>query len=164
MSLYLLNVFVHVLAAMVWLGGMLFLAAVGAPVLREVEPPDLRARLFSRLGAQFRTVGWISIAVLLVTGILNLHFRGLLTQEVWTGLDYWTTPYGRVLAAKIGLVVAMLVLQGIHDFRLGPRASRSEAGSREALRSRRAAAWLARANALLGLVLVWVAVRLARGG
>lgn len=165
MSLYYLNVFVHVLAAMVWLGGMLFLAAVGAPVLREVEPPELRARLFKKLGEQFRWVGWLAIAVLVATGIGNLHFKGLLVAEVWTGLGYWTgTAYGRALATKIGLVVAMLVIQAVHDFWLGPRASRVRAGSDEALGHRKWAAWLARINAVLGLALIWVAVGLARGG
>lgn len=164
MSLYYLNIYVHVLAAMVWLGGMLFLAAVGAPVLRQVDPPELRAALFRKLGEQFRWVGWLSIGILVVTGIANLHFRGLLTREVWTGLEFWTTRYGMVLGAKIGLVVAMLAIQGFHDFWLGPAASRTAAGSDEAIRFRSRAAWLARINALLGLALIWVAVRLARGG
>ena len=40
--LYYASVSVHVLAAMLWLGGMFSLAVVGAPVLRRVEPPALR--------------------------------------------------------------------------------------------------------------------------
>jgi hypothetical protein len=47
---------------------------------------------------------------------------------------------------------------------VGPSASRYPAESAEALRYRRAAAWLARAGAVVGLVLVMAAVRLARGG
>ena len=65
MSAYLLNGTIHVLAALLWLGGMFFLAAVGAPVLRKVEPPSLGADLFRQLGEQFRLVGWIA------TGALN---------------------------------------------------------------------------------------------
>jgi uncharacterized membrane protein len=49
-SFYFVNVTVHVFAALLWLGGMFFLAVVGAPVLRSVEPPELRAQLFRRLG------------------------------------------------------------------------------------------------------------------
>src|SRR5678815_1418459 len=45
-SLYFLNVTVHLLAAFVWLGGMLFLGLVGAPVLRGVAPAALRQQLF----------------------------------------------------------------------------------------------------------------------
>lgn len=165
MTLYHLNVFLHVLAALVWLGGMFFLAAVGAPVLRAVESPRLRRDLFQRLGIQFRRVGWAAIAVLLLTGVGNLHFRGLLTRDIWTGLEFWTdVRYGRVLGAKIALVVAMLAVQGLHDFWLGPAAGRADPRSAEAGRYRRWASLLARGNALLGLALLYVAVRLARGG
>ena len=52
----------------------------------------------------------------------------------------------------------------IHDFVRGPRASRLEPGSPGALAARRSAALLARGNAILGIALVAVAVRLARGG
>lgn len=164
MSLYYLNVFLHVLAAMIWLGGMLFLAAVGAPVLRQVKPPELRAILFKKLGEQFRWVGWLCIVVLLVTGVINLHYRGLLTRWVWTGTEFWTTRYGLVLAAKIVLVVVMLAIQAFHDFWHGPAASAVARGSEEAIRLRDQAAWMARINAVLGLALIWVAMMLARGG
>ncbi|HUF51282.1 MAG TPA: DUF4149 domain-containing protein [Longimicrobiales bacterium] len=160
--MYFLNVTTHVLAALLWLGGMFFLAAVGAPVLRKVEPPELRAALFRQLGEQFRVVGWIAIAVLLVTGVLNLHFRGLL--PLLAVGEFWGTRYGVALAWKIGAVTAMLVIQAIHDFRVGPAASRAAPGSPALLRSRRQAALLARLSAVLGVVVVIAAVRLARGG
>jgi putative copper export protein len=161
---YYVNVFIHVLAAMVWLGGMLFVAAVGAPVLRQVEEPELRQSLFRSLGVQFRLVGWICIAVLLVTGVLNLQFRGLLSADVLGSADFWRGAYGRALFWKLLFVVVMVTLAAIHDFWMGPRASRLEAGSSRALRHRAVAAWMGRANALVGLALLWVAVRLARGG
>jgi putative copper export protein len=143
---------------------MLFLAAVGAPVLRKVESPTLRAELFRALGSQFRLVGWIAIAVLLVTGVLNLHFRGLLGASGIGSAEFWSTRYGHSLAAKLGCVAIMLLVQGIHDFRHGPRASKLVPGSPEALSMRKWAAWLARINAIVGVILVYFAVRLARGG
>ena len=164
MSPYHINVTIHVFAALLWLGGMFFLAAVGAPVLRKVEPPELRAALFRKLGEQFRTVGWASISVLLVTGFLNLHFRGMLTWSLLGSGEFWSTPYGRSLAWKLGAVTAMLIVQAIHDFQVGPAASRAPAGSGEMLVLRRRAALLARLSAVFGIVLVVAAVRLARGG
>lgn len=163
-ELYYLNVSVHVLAALLWLGGMFFLAAVGAPVLRKVEPPSLRARLFQELGAGFRKVGWPAIAVLVVTGTLNLHFRGVLRADVLASSDFWSAPYGEALAWKLGAVTAMLVVSGLHDFWLGPAARRAGRDDPRAEGMRRWAAWLARLNAVLGIVLVLAAVRLARGG
>jgi copper resistance protein D len=163
-SAYFINVTVHLLAALLWLGGMFFLAAVGAPVLRAVEPPELRAALFRKLGEQFRLIGWICIGVLLVTGVLNLHFRGLLSGRVLGSSEFWASRYGVALAWKLGAVAAMLVVQAIHDFATGPAASRLQPGSPEALRARRHAALLARLSALFGIVVVIAAVRLARGG
>lgn len=164
MSFYLLNVTLHVLAALLWLGGMFFLAAVGAPVLRAVEPPALRAELFRRLGAGFRTVGWACIALLLVTGTLNLHFHGVLRADALLNAEFWAGRYGQTLAWKLAAVTVMVAVSAVHDFALGPLASRLPAGSAQALRARRWAAWLARVNALVGIVLVLAAVRLARGG
>ena len=164
MSLYLLSVTLHVLAAFVWLGGLFFLAGVGAPVLRQLEPPELRARLFRDIGTRFRRIGWMAIALLLLTGLGNLHFGGLLRTDVLGDPGFWTRPYGRTLGWKIGLVAAMVGLAALHDFVLGPRASRLPPGSPEARGARRRAAWLARVNTLLGIVLIVVAVRLVRGG
>ena len=161
--MYWLNVTIHVFAALLWLGGMFFLAVVGAPVLRKVEPPQLRGALFRRLGEQFRLVGWIAIAVLLITGTLNLHFRGVL-NETLIEPAFWSTRYGTALGWKVSAVAGMLIVQAIHDFRLGPAASRLESGSVAMLKARSRAALLARLSALLGIIVVIAAVRLARGG
>jgi copper resistance protein D len=163
-AFYLASVSLHVLAAMLWLGGMFFFALVGAPVLRSVEPPPLRARLFRAAGERFRTVGWSCIAVLLVTGILNLHFRGVLSTAALGSGSFWSAPWGRVLAAKLIAVGAMLAVSALHDFVHGPAASRLAPGSPEAARARGRAARWARVNAILGILVVLIAVRLARGG
>ena len=91
--MYWINVTIHVLAAIVWLGGMFFFALVGAPVLRTVEPPAVRAELFTRLGRRFRKVGSAALAVLIVTGVANLHFRGLLHTHVLGSAAFWRTAY-----------------------------------------------------------------------
>jgi copper resistance protein D len=164
-TLYYANVAVHVLAAMLWLGGMFFLGVVGAPVLRAIEPPALRQRLFQQLGIRARNIGWWAIGVLLVTGVINLYFKGWLH---WSGVlgsrAFWRTTSGHTLALKLGAVTAMLLVSTIHDFVLGPMAGRATPGSPAALAHRRRAALLARANALIGVLVVIAATRLARGG
>ncbi len=162
--MYYLNVTIHVFAALLWLGGMFFLAVVGAPVLRMVEPAALRAQLFASLGRRFRTIGWICIVVLIVTGAGNLYFRGMLTSATLGSRQFWAAPFGFALLCKLLAVALMLVVQIIHDFWLGPAASHALPGSGEALRMRRRAALLARVSALLGIIVVIAAVRLARGG
>jgi len=162
---YFATVIIHVLAAFVWVGGMLFLALVGAPVLRTVEPASLRQNLFQKLGRRFRVVGWWSIAVLIVTGIINLHYRGwLIFNGVLGTAAFWRTASGSALAVKLLGVALMIVMSVIHDFIVGPAASREEPGSSRALGLRRLAAWLARLNALIGVVVIAAAIRVVRGG
>lgn len=164
-ELYYLNVTVHVLAAMLWLGGMFFLGVVGAPVLRDIDPPALRQKLFQRLGLRFRSAGWWAIGVLVVTGVINLHYRGWLRWDgVLGSATFWQTATGHALAAKLSAVAAMITVSAVHDFVLGPRAGRAQPGSPGAVALRRRAALLARVNALLGVLVVVAAVRLARGG
>ena len=108
---YYVVVTVHVLAALLWLGGMFFLGVVGAPVLRAIEPAALRQRLFHDLGSRFRRAGWIAIAVLVTTGVIMLRARGLLH---WSGVlgsaAFWRTSLGFVLGAKLATVVTMIVV------------------------------------------------------
>jgi hypothetical protein len=112
---------------------------------------------------RFRAVGWACIAMLIVTGVINLHYRGWLQ---WEGLldsaAFWRTTAGRALGAKLSAVAVMIAVSAIHDFILGPAAGRVEAGSSGAITLRRRAAWLARVNAIVGVVVVVAAVRLAR--
>ncbi len=164
MTWYHLSVTLHVLAAMLWLGGMMFLAVVGAPVLRQVDSAVLRAELFRKLGMQFRAVGWAAIVVLLVTGVTNLWLRGWLHSDSILTRSFWQASFGRMLLFKLIAVLTMLIIQASHDFHHGPRAAQTVPGSPAALRFRRRAALFARVNALVGVALIYFAVRLARGG
>ena len=164
-TLYYANVTLHVLAAMLWLGGMFFLGVVGAPLLRAIEPPELWQRLFQAIGERFRMVGWWSIAVLVATGTVNLHYRGWLHWDgVLGSAAFWRTSAGHALAAKLTAVTIMIAVAAFHDFVQGPRAGRAVPGSAEAVSLRHGAALLARVNAIVGVLLVAAAVRLARGG
>jgi hypothetical protein len=55
--LYYATVTAHLLAALLWLGGMFFLAIVGAPVLRSVEPAALGGTRVRRRAAPTQACG-----------------------------------------------------------------------------------------------------------
>ncbi len=161
MNLQTVNLTIHLLAAFMWIGGMMFLSAVAVPALRKVEAPE-RARVFSLIGRQFRIVGWISIAVLIITGVLNLSYLGIGLDEL-TSTAFWSGRFGRQLAIKTGLIAAMLALSALHDFVLGPRAAaRPVVGTQQkrAIMGRRLVSWFARINLVLGLLVIAVAVDL----
>ena len=69
------RLFLHVLAATVWVGGQITLGAV-IPALRPVaddpDPEAARARIRA-VAQRFQVAAWIAFGVLLLTGIWNLQ-------------------------------------------------------------------------------------------
>src|SRR3712207_2104055 len=135
---------VHIVAALVWVGGTLFLSSLVVPVLRRQERA-LRAALLDAVGRRFRAVGWVAIGTLLVTGVWNLRNRHLSWDTILSA-DLFAGVWGRVLAWKLALVAIVLVLSAVHDFRLGPASTAAAlSGDPErAERRRKAASWIGR--------------------
>lgn len=102
MSADLVRLTLHVLAASVWVGGQLVLAAL-LPALRRLsaEAPALVARAFAR-------VAWPAYAMLLVTGVWNVRAEA---DQLDQG----------VLAAKLGAVAASGAAAWLHQRATGPR-------------------------------------------
>jgi copper resistance protein D len=129
--------FVHLLAVVTWVGGMLFIALVLVPITRRLDDVALRTRLVQDTGRRFRTVGWIALGLIVATGLGNLVLR----PELLGAPRFH---------AKLGLVVLALALGAVHDFVLGPRAGRSGAAPSARVR----ASWIARVNVLIALAIV----------
>ena len=105
---------------------------------------------------------WVAISVLLVTGVINLAYRGWLNWSLLSSSSFWRTGTGKALAVKLTAVVLMVSLSLLHDFILGPRAGAARPGSPEAIKLRKRSAMNARIEAIIGLILVAAAVRLTR--
>lgn len=103
----------HVMAAVVWIGGMLFLSLVAVPVLKPRSSGPTHAELFRSMARRFRLIVWMAIATLLTTGPVLLSLRGfsLLEPAQWPA----------VLSVKLGLVALLFTLTGTHDLLIGPR-------------------------------------------
>jgi putative copper resistance protein D len=162
-----LIVLIHVLAAILWLGGMFFIGLVMVPVLRDLEPPQKRIEVLSSAAKRFRTLSWIAIPVLLITGVLNAMNRGVTLEMVSNG-SLFLSYFGKILTIKVAIVLSMLILGAIHDFVLGPRLTDIMAGTSsgiydsEKIKTYRVyVSWLARFNALLGISVVALAVMLS---
>jgi len=164
--LYLLSVWLHLLAAIVWIGGMLFLVGVLVPATRLPEYRSVAPGLIQWTGRRFRLIGWTCLGLLILTGAFNLAHRGFGWGEVWSG-RLWEGPFGHTLGVKLLLVAFILLLSALHDFVVGPRATalwQENPGSPEALRLRRRAGWIGRLNLVLALIVVALGVMLVRGG
>ncbi|CAI8809684.1 Copper resistance protein D [Pseudomonas sp. IT-93MI4] len=105
----------HLLAAGAWLGGMLALV-----LLARGGVDEARIRLLAEAVKRFEWIGAAIVLTLSVSGVVNyLFIVGPRLDEVLLG------TYGMLLAIKVLLFAAMLVLAALNRFHLGPALERS---------------------------------------
>lgn len=163
--MYYLSVFIHIISAIFWIGGMLFTAAVLVPASRHGILKNKKGSFFVIMGQKFSRISWILFIVLIITGITNLLARGYLLTDLISA-SFWESHFGGLLFVKIILFAGILLISGYHDFYAGPKASRlmdQRPDSPEAERMRKISSWLGRLNLLLGLAVLYYAIRLVRG-
>ncbi|WP_164855880.1 CopD family protein [Lujinxingia sediminis] len=156
---YKVAVATHVIAATIWVGGVLFMALVAIPVARTLEP-KLRRHVTSAIGQRFQRVGWASLGWLVLSGAFMMYFWGARWANL-VDLSFFQAPHTRVLSLKLGLVTLMMLLSLTHDFVVGPRASQN-VSLEQATRYRKLAAWQGRITGGLVIIIVVLATVVAR--
>lgn len=156
--------FLHILCAIIWIGGIAFLVVVVVPWLRS-GGKEIAGVFLRETGERFRKVGWICFGLLLITGSFNLYIRGV-RLDSFVDSNWYATPFGKTVVVKLTAFLLVLLVSFIHDFYVGPQAAKvvqTSPNSEEAQQLRRRATQLGRANALLALILVAAAIMLVRG-
>jgi len=139
-----INQMVHLTAAGLWLGG---LVPLGVLLRRAVRTDGAEYLALARVALpHFSQIGYVAVALLAITGTVNSvmlvgHFDALAT-----------TPYGRLLAVKIALFLAMVGLALGNRFRLMPRLR----GPRSAIAPLRTLARSVLAEQAIGLLILAV--------
>lgn len=109
---------IHLVAAITLIGGLMFSQLVLTPVARKT-PSDLRAGEVLRLaGRRFRTIAWVSLIILILTGAYQMLNE--------SGSARIETVWGVVLMLKLLLFAIAFGLLLIHDFILDPYALSSQ--------------------------------------
>src|SRR5690606_10462483 len=114
-TLHFVSIWLHILAAAIWIGGMVFLGVVLIPVLRDRSLAARYGELIHRTGTRFRNVGWACLLLLVVTGFVNLMRWGIGLDRL-VRPEVWASPWGKTLAVKLTLVGLILALSATHDF------------------------------------------------
>ena len=104
----------HVLAASVWMGGLVMLLAAAFPATRELEDGE-RLRVMAPVVARFSDMALIAVAVLVATGI----YRSWVEVRALRALT--EASYGLVLLAKLATFLPILALGAINNRWTKPR-------------------------------------------
>lgn len=159
-ALYLTSVVIHVLAAAVWVGGQAAFALIIVPIVRRRVDATTATSIFRDAGARLAVIGGICLGLLLVTGLTNLAFRGVLPL-LGSGA-FWRTPFGTTLAAKLVVVGLILAVSTVH-VRSALRAAIPQTEALESIRARQRERMQGRATLTLSVMAVVLAVFLVRG-
>ncbi|HJT56464.1 MAG TPA: copper resistance protein CopC [Ktedonobacteraceae bacterium] len=104
----------HLLAAGLWVGGMMYIATTYLPVLKRRGLAE-RARSLITILPYFSPLAIAGVLIMSITGPFNATFHLSSWQQ------FLTTAYGRALVVKILLVGSLLLTSAVHVGLLRPR-------------------------------------------
>ncbi len=140
----------HLLAAGAWIGGLAGLALA----MTGLGPTPTAEALagFNRQVRGFSHMGYAAVAVLVGTGLING------ARLVGSPANLVSTPYGRLLTAKVALFLGMLALAAVNRLWISPALTQPSEGLDPHPWLRRLARHVAAEQALAMLVLAAVSV------
>lgn len=95
---------IHILAGVFWLGWMVFMFAFLEPLSRQIVPnqaTQIQARIQQRVRV---VIFWLILAIIL-TGLYNMGYRGLLENN-----RLFTTPLGQRMLVKLGAALVIFTI------------------------------------------------------
>ena len=142
--------YLHVVAAVVWVGGLAYQAHVLLPAARRgaVAP-------FADAARRARPVTWAAIAIVVLTGFYNVTQLGDLKRVMETGA-------GLMLAAKFTLVILAVALSSQRDFAQVTLLNAALTSGGDPTRPLRSITRLDRIVLLIALVVIYLGLAVSR--
>lgn len=100
---YTFTLWLHLMAVIAWIGGMIFHILVLDPVFSTTEVTVEGMVLLGKMEKRFRYLVGTSIILLLLTGLVNARF-------FISAPERFLTAYGMLLLVKIGLILGMIFI------------------------------------------------------
>lgn len=150
MSFAVINNFLHLLAAVIWIGGMIFANMILFPSHFAIDPPQ-RGKLLGAVVKRFTIVSWICIVVLVLTGLYKTPTHMLLSPEGNFGLWLTIKHIVIILLILFGIIITFVIGPKIR--KLGPQ--QGEQPSAEFLNAQKQIRILGTTNMILGIIVLF---------
>jgi copper resistance protein D len=113
-----LILWLHLLAAITWIGAVVFLVLVVFPTLARGAPTGERLRFALSLEARFRVIVWPAVGLVLFTGLVNLMHVWYVTVVTAGNIS---PTFVLLLSVKLGIVLGMIALQAVQQLLVYPK-------------------------------------------
>jgi putative copper resistance protein D len=149
MTVYVINNFIHLLTAVIWIGGMIYTNLVFMPSLSLIEPSQ-RGVMIGAVAKRFTIVSWTSIFVLLISGFFKTPDEMLFTTS---------NSYGLMITVKHILFLVMILSGSLITFKYAPllRTKAPKAGEKpsdEFINAQKNLKILSSINMILGIIVL----------
>ena len=157
MPVYLVT-WIHLVAAITFIGGWMFFHLSVKPSLTDEKtpkPPSAEAlEMVRKMGQRFKTVGWVSLIILIFTGASQLLDE--------SGSARIETSWGLIMMLKLFVFAIVGGLIFIHDLILDPysRVGKDKKGEGQSLMFSGKVVWVQRSILVLSLGILLIAVYL----
>ena len=147
----------HMLATVAWIGGLVALSVVLLPAARRALDPQGFSGLISQVQVRMQRVGWFSLVVLVVTGMFQMS-----SHPSYGGFLTITNSWAVAILIKHLVIGGMVLVSAYATWGLLPALQRSalrRAAGREVdpfqqQRLERREEWLLRINLVLSIIVL----------
>lgn len=139
---------VHLIATVIWIGGIIFILFVTMPSAKQVLWPDA-GKLMGDISKRFTPIANYSIIFLLVTGIVLTYLN-----KQSSGIGHFVSSWVLFLIVKHVLVLGMFVVHFYRGMVLAPKIAGTESAEQKAS-LQRLSLNLVKANFFLGLLVLF---------
>ena len=137
-----INHWLHLASAVIWIGGLAFLVIAVTPGLKAAVAKDQVKPIIDAFYQHYKKVAGILLMVLLFTGGINLHYvNQVVTAQTGSGIQHHAT-YLIVFFLKLFLVLCLLTLFLYTVFFKSDEAEEGDEESYEAIPFQQAALWI----------------------
>ncbi len=109
-----LNFWVHLMSAFIWIGGVIFSSLVLLPAAQKHLNKEARGVFLRQIHARFQKMSGVFVTLLLITGGINIHFAKQIRGT-------FSVMYFNALMLKIFFFAILLTFYLLHLKELGNR-------------------------------------------
>lgn len=110
-----INPWIHIVAATIWVGPQVFMMVAAVPAVRTIEDMQVRTKVMRVITKRFNYLAWGALTVLVITGIANLYEHDLDVDQLFD------LNFGVIFQVKMTLLIVTVALTALHTRVLGPR-------------------------------------------